>query len=389
MIIFFALKNKDTKNLSTFVQSVAQPKTGHFGAFISIKYTQTKKKRKTLAKKSGHSTIHDIAEALGLTASSVSRALNDNPRISEATRQAVREQAEKMNYHPNSVAAGLRTGKTGILGVVIPLANRAFFASIISGIERVANQAGYNVMICQTGDNYEAEKSAIEALLKARVEGLAISVSAKTKDFKHFERVKQANIPFILFDRTFDEIGTSEVVIDDRLGAMHATEHLIEQGCQRIAHFAGLQHINIYKNRTKGYLDALEKHGLPYNEQLIIFGDLKEGSGDAAVNTLYERGAQFDGIFSSSDFAAIWAMKNLQARGVRIPEDVAIIGFSNEPFTALVTPALSTVNQFTDDIGSSVANLFLKEIGLKKEQRIPKKIVLTPEIIVRASSLKQ
>ncbi|MBL7814955.1 MAG: LacI family DNA-binding transcriptional regulator [Saprospiraceae bacterium] len=339
-----------------------------------------------MSKKSEHSTIHDIAQALGLTASSVSRALNDNPRISEATRQAVKEQAEKMNYRPNLVAAGLRTGKTGILGIIIPLANRAFFASIISGLERVANQSGYNVMICQTGDSYEAEKSAVEALLRARVEGVAVSVSAKTLDFKHFDRIKQAKIPLILFDRTMDEIGASEVVIDDRLGAMLATEHLIEQGCRRIAHFAGLQHISIYKKRTKGYLDALEKHGLSYDENLVVFGEVKEGSGDAAVNTLYERGVSFDAIFSSSDFAAIWAMKNLQKRGVRIPDDVAIIGFANEPFTELVTPALSTVNQLADDLGSAIANLFLEEINVKKEQRKPQKIVLMPEIIVRESS---
>ncbi len=336
----------------------------------------------------GQTTIHDIAEALGLTASSVSRALNGNSRISDATRKAVLEQAEKMHYRPNTVASGLRTGKTGILGVVIPLANRSFFGSVISGIEQVANKAGYNVLICQTGDDYEAEKRAIEALLNARVEGLAISVASMTKKFEHIERVKESNVPLILFDRTFDHINSSQILIDDYYGAFMATEHLIEQGCKLITHFAGFQHMTIYKSRAQGYKDALEKHGLLFDENLIIYNDTKEKSGDRAINELYEKNIAFDGIFSASDFGAIWAMKNLQKRGVRIPEDVAIIGFANEPFTELVTPSLSTVNQFPEKMGASVANLFLEEVAEKVEKRTSRKIILTPELIIRGSSLR-
>ena len=294
-----------------------------------------------------------------------------------------------MGFRPNVLAASLRNKKTKTIGVLISRINRPFLSSLISGIEETLQNAGYNTIIIQSNDSYKNEVNMTKVLYSNRVSGVICSLAMETQNTVHFQQFINSNIPLVFVDRVPKDIDACRVMIDNYSAGYKATQHLIDQGCTRIAHFAGLQHINIYKNRTKGYLDALEKHGLPYNEQLIIFGDLKEGSGDAAVNTLYERGAKFDGIFSSSDFAAIWAMKNLQARGVRIPEDVAIIGFSNEPFTALVTPALSTVNQFTDDIGSSVANLFLKEIGLKKEQRVAKKVVLTPEIIVRASSLKQ
>jgi len=193
------------------------------------------------------------------------------------------------------MAAGLRTGKSNILGVIIPVANRSFFASVIAGIERMANQAKYNVIICQTNEDIKREREAIEALLRTRVDGIAISVSANTIDFSHFELVKNAEIPLILFDRTYDAIGAHQVLIDDRLGAKKATQHLIQQGCRKIVHLGGKQHVSIYQARLKGYFDALQEAKIAIEENLIFYTNAKENSATQAINTLLEKGIDFDG----------------------------------------------------------------------------------------------
>lgn len=334
-------------------------------------------------------TIHDIAAASGFTASTVSRALQNDERISDATRIIIESFAVKMNYRSNAVASSLRTGKSKMIGVVIPLFNRTFFASIIGGIETVMKKTGYSVMICQSNDDYESEKAAISALIRARVDGIAISIAAQTKNFDHIQTIKNEQIPLILFDRTYDEIGGHQVMIDDFKGAKEATLHLIEQGCRKIAYFAGLQHITMQKNRTLGYKAALAEKGIAFEDKLMIISHLKEGSGDNAVNFLYENGVEFDGIFAASDYSAVAAMQNLQKRGVEIPKSVAIVGFSDEPFTALVTPALSTVNQHTNQMGQAVANLFMSLFENKIQPKLVNKIILEPELIIRTSSLKK
>lgn len=334
--------------------------------------------------------IKDLAEALGLTPSTVSRALRGNTRISEETRQRVKQQAKLMNYSHNSAAASLRTGKSKILGVIIPLANRSFFASVISGIETVANNGKYSVMICQTNEDSIREKAAVTALLKARVDGIAVSVSAGTTDFGHFQSVKDAQIPLITFDRTFDEIGAHQVLIDDRMGGKMATDHLIAQGCRRILHIGGRQHMTIYKNRTQGYLDSLKSAGIEVDDNLLIVNDTRENSASEAVQMLLEKGIAFDGIFAASDYAAIGAMKRLQSNGIQVPSEVAIVGFADEPFTKWVTPSLSTVNQHSEAMGNAIANLFLSLMDKKVDGPPPlNKVVLMPELVVRESSMRQ
>lgn len=344
------------------------------------------------AKKSAKQvSISDIAEALGLTASTISRALNGNPRISEATRERVIEQARLMNYNYNGAAASLRTGKSQILGVIIPLINRAFFASVISGIESVANAGGYSVMICQTSEGYENEKAAVAALMKARVDGIAISVSAETRRFDHYASIRQAGIPLILFDRTFDEVQANQIVIDDRMGGRLATEHLIEQGCRRILHLGGPQHMSIYANRTQGFVDALLGQQLKLQPERQLFTALNEQSGSEAVEQLLAKGIAFDGLFAASDYAAIGAMRRLQAHGLRVPEDVAVIGFANEPFTRFVSPGLSSVDQHSEEMGKAVAKLFLSLLGNEQDAKaMPQtKLVISPSLIVRESSLRK
>src|SRR6188768_934189 len=220
-------------------------------------------------------TIHDIARKLNITASTVSRALKDHPRISTETKKAVLKVAQKLNYQPNHIAAALRNGKSNIIGVIVPMADRTFFSSVIRGIEEIANTSRYQVIICQTYDNYEKEVATVEALLNSRVDGIIASHAKETVNFEHFLKVKERGIPLILFDRSNDELEVSHVVADDYLGSYKATEHLIQQGCKRIAHFSGAQRSSICRGRLRGYKEALTSSGLAFSESLVVESSLQ------------------------------------------------------------------------------------------------------------------
>ena len=334
-------------------------------------------------------TIHDIARKLNVTASTVSRALNDNPRISEDTKKAVRRAAEKLNYQPNNIAAALRNGKSNIIGIIVPTADRTFFSSVVRGIEEIANKSRYNVMICQTYDNYDKEVSTVEALLKARVDGIIASHGKATKDFSHFEKVKERGIPLILFDRSNDELQVSQVVIDDFQGAFKATEHLINQGCKRIAHLTSTLKISIYKERLRGYKEALLANGHKYDESLVIASNMQLEDGRASMQQLLQMNPVPDGVFSASAYGIMGALQVCKEKGIAVPREIALIGFSNEPFTSFTDPALSTVEQHSLRIGNAAAQIFLEEVTKEKKGFIPQKVMLTPELIIRGSSLKK
>jgi LacI family transcriptional regulator len=333
-------------------------------------------------------TIHDIAEKLNITASTVSRALNGNPRISERTKKAVLKIADELNYEPNQVASALRSGRTQLIGMLVPSINRAFFSSIIRGVEEVANSLGYHVIVSPSYENLENEERVIKAFLSARVDGIIASIGKNTQRFEHFEQVLRRGLPLVLFDRTTPLLQTSQVVIDDYQGAYIATVHLIEQGCTRIAHFTTERKINIYKERYRGYINALEDHGIPLNESMVFSGNLQLEDGQSHTLELIGSGSQFDAIFSASDYAAMGAMQVLKEHGIRIPEDVALVGFLNEPFTSFTDPPLSTVNQFPIEMGRTAANLFFNALNSEKKKTVPKKTVLQPELIIRQSSKK-
>lgn len=332
-------------------------------------------------------TIHDIARKLNITASTVSRALNDHPRISAETKKAVIKAAQKLNYQPNHIAAALRNGKSNIIGIIVPTADRSFFSSVIRGIEEIANASRYHVLICQTYDQYEKEVATVEALLNARVDGIIASFAKETHNFDHFRKIKEKGIPLILFDRSNDELEVSHVVIDDFLGAYKATEHLIRQGCKRIAHFTNIRKLSIYKERLRGYREALISHGMIYDESLVIESNLQVEDGRASMLQLLERDLVPDGVFSASAFGAMGALLTLKEKNIRIPEEVALVGFSNETFTSYTEPALSTVEQHSMRIGNAAAEIFLEEIAAEDKKFIPQKIVLKPELIIRQSSL--
>jgi len=335
------------------------------------------------------STIHDIARRLNITASTVSRALNDHPRISESTKKAVQKTAQKLNYQPNHLAAALRSGKSNMLGVIVPTVDRSFFSSVVRGIEEIANKSRYNVMICQSYDNHEKEVAAVEALLSARVDGIIASHAKETGNFDHFMKAKERGIPVILFDRSNDELELSHVVVDDFLGAYKATEHLIVQGCKRIAHFTNTRPVSIFKDRLRGYREALLANGLFYDQSLVVESNLQLEDGRNSMLQLLNQKEIPDGVFSASAYGILGALQVLNEKGIKVPQDIALVGFSNEPFTSFTQPSLSTIEQHSLRMGNAAAEIFLEEVSDDEKQFIPQKIVLKPELVIRQSSQRK
>lgn len=334
-------------------------------------------------------TILDIAKELNITAATVSRALNNHPSIRESTKQIVRLTADKLNYQPNKIASSLRLGKSKIIGVIIPSAEISFFGSVVHGIEKVANQHGYNLLIYQSNEKYESEKKGIQTFLQSQVDGVLASISKETIDLEHFATIRKRNVPLILFDRTSDELGVSCVVVDDYHGAFEATKHLAEQGCERIAHIAGQQHVGIFKQRLKGYVDALKSCNLAVNEELIVYGNVSIESGNKCMAQLLGLSSPPDGVFAVEDFSALGAMQTIKAAGLEMPDDIAIIGFANEAFGEYLTPSLSTVNQQTVQMGELAAELLfeMSRTGYYAAFK-PQKKIMQPTLVCRGSSLR-
>ncbi len=333
-------------------------------------------------------TILDIAKELNIAVATVSRALNDHPAVKDTTRKAVQQMAKKLNYHPNKIATSLRLGRSKIVGVIIPSAEINFFGSVIHGIEKVMSENGYNVLIYQSNELYEFEKKGIETFLRSQVEGVLASISKNTINLDHYAALKKRNVPLILFDRANDTLGVPSVVVDDYQGAFNATRHLIEQGCTRIAHIGGQQHVTIFNQRLRGYIDALNVHNIPVDDNLIVYGKVSIESGRDCMNQLFSQ--TIDAVFAVEDFTALGAIQAIKAVNKKIPCDIAIVGFANEAFGEYITPSLSTVNQQTVHMGEEAAKLFFETRNNKEWSKIPSpKLVLQPELICRQSSTRK
>ncbi|WP_035464403.1 LacI family DNA-binding transcriptional regulator [Algoriphagus vanfongensis] len=336
--------------------------------------------------KNEKSTIHDIAAKLNITASTVSRALNNHPRISDETKRKVLKVAKQINYQPNHIASALRSGKSRLIGVLVPTANRSFFSSVIRGIEDLANSFNYQIIISQSYDEFEREVNNVEAFLNARVDGIIASIGKTTENFDHFQKVLQKGIPLVLFDRISNELDVSQVVLDDHLGAYLSVDHLIKNGCKKIVLFTSSQRINIYKERKRGYEDALADHQLDIDPDLIFYSNMQLEDGRRIATELLEKGVEFDGIFSASDYAIMGAMQVLKENGIQIPQQVKLAGFGNEPFTSFTEPAITTVDQKSIPMGKITAETFFDLLNKETSSELAKKTILKPELIIRGSS---
>ena len=335
---------------------------------------------------SGLVTIKDLARELKISASTVSRALKNHPDISEETKRAVHELAEKLNYQPNAGALSLKQRRSNTIGVIIPEIVHYFFSSVISGIEDVAYDAGFNVIICQSNERYEREVANARTLLASRVDGVLISISKHTFDFQHLMNLQKNNVPMVFYDRIVPGLRADQVIIDDFDASYRVTRHLIDTGRKRIAHFTGPQNLLIGQHRKDGYLKALKEAGIEIESGLIIEADTFEKARLAVMRLINEK-RNFDGIFAVNDLTAIGAMQTLQKRGIKIPDDVAVVGFSDGRFSGITDPNLTSVDQHGYEMGSIATELLLKRI-LAEDKTYPFETkVLNANLIIRGSSL--
>lgn len=337
-------------------------------------------------------TILDIAKELKITPGTVSRALNDNQRISSETIRRVKEKAKELKYQRNKIASSLRSGKSHTIGVIIPSAQMNFFGSVVHGIELMANSIGYGVLLFQTEETTTLEKKAIDTFLSARVDGILVSIAKETEDASHFKELQKRNIPLVFFDRTNDKLKAPSVVVDDYEGAFLATEHLIKRGYQRIAHVYGPQHIKSFVYRLEGYREALKKHGFGFDEKLIYPGNISIESGKEAIDYFLGLKNVPDAVFAVEDYTALGVIKGLKERKINIQGQFGVIGFANENFGEHITPSLSTVDQQTVQMGKDALELLVNLMDSTERKTVTKtqrKVILKPILIIRESTTRK
>lgn len=336
-------------------------------------------------------TITDIARELNTTPATVSRALHDHPRISAATKKIVHQAATKLKYKRNRIASSLRSGKTHLIGVIIPSAEINFFGSVVHGIESLANLNGYNVLLFQSNESKEFEEKGLETFLSARVDGILVSIAKDTRDYSHFKEIKSRGVPIVFFDRVNDDIGISSVVIDDHKGAFIATGHLIKQGYKRVAHISGPLHLKNFYDRLKGYKDALQANKKRVDDSLIFTGNVSIESGKEGTKHFLEMRKPPDAIFAAEDFTALGVIKELKEKNISMPRQFGVVGFANELFGEHITPTLTSVDQQTIHMGKSAFHVLLDLIEKKELNGGGKhqKIVLEPVLICRDSSKRK
>ena len=331
-------------------------------------------------------TIKHIAQTLGISISTVSRALHDAYDVSPETRKKVMALAKELDYTPNPYAVSLVKQNTKMIGVLLPEIAVYYFSMVVKGIQDVAYSVGYNVMFFISGESLEREKIILSNLNVNSLDGLLVSVSKETNTSEHFKKLIDKGLPIVFFDRVLDDIHTSKVIQDDYQGAFDATQHFIDQGFVRIAHLAGSKSLNISKQRLQGYLDALEQNGLPIQKKYILYSGYTEEDGLRDMSKLLTVKPLPDALFCVNDRKAIGAMLALKRYGYKIPQHIAIAGFMNAPITEVVTPSLTTIEQPAYAIGKKSCELLLEHI--KNPNFIPQTVVMPSKLIIRESSIK-
>ena len=332
-------------------------------------------------------TIYDIAQRLNLAASSVSRALNNSNKINETTKALVLKTAAEMNYQHNALAASLRKGNNPTIGVVVPRINQNFFSNIIAGLEEVTYKKGYNLIICQSNELHSREVGCINTLINQHVSCIVISVAAETGNYDHLQQVLDHNILLIQFDRVVEALDTYKVINENEQASYEAVMHMIAQGYQRIALLEGPQHLDIFRQRKNGYLKAFAAHGRPVLAELMCANAWTEELSAAATAQLLNLPEPPDAIFAStSDFAALGVMQVATKKGISVPKQLGICGYSNEPFTEISSPSITTVDQYSVEMGRTMGNLYFKDLEGASTLVKDKMVSIRPQLIVRNST---
>lgn len=340
-------------------------------------------------KSSKRITIYDIAKKLNLNASSVSRALNNSGNVSETTKELILKTADELNYKQNSLASNLRKGHNQTIGVIVPHVNQNFFSNVIAGLEEITYQKGYNLIICQSNESHEREVKCVNALINQHVSCIIISLSAEFKDDKHLKNILENQIELIQFDRVDDQLDTFKVLNDHLQVSEEAVNHMIAQGYKRIALLEGPQNLNIFKQRKEGYLAALRKHNLPVLPELMKEKAWTKELGATATKELLGMANPPDAIFAStSDFSALGVLEVATQMKIKVPEDLGICGYSNEAFTEITSPSITTIDQYSITMGKTIANLYFQEIQANQKDLVSKVISIKPKLIVRGSTLR-
>lgn len=338
-----------------------------------------------MAKK--RTTIYDIAEKLNINPSSVSRALNNSNYVNEATKKLILKTAQELNYKRNTLASNLRKGESKTIGVVVPRINQNFFANVIAGIEATTYKQGYNLIICQSDELYEKEVQCISTLINQHVDCIVISISAGTTDYKHLQNVIDHEIQLIQFDRVAEELETLKVINDNEQVSFEAVSHMISQGYKRIALLEGPQTLSIFQQRKAGYLRALESNGMPVTNDLVIKNAWTKELGAEATRSLLSLPQPPDAIFAStSDFSALGVLEVANGMKIKVPAQLGVCGYSNEDFTEITSPSITTIDQFSVYMGKTVANLYFQEMDNTDTAVVPKVISIKPKLIVRSST---
>ena len=334
-------------------------------------------------------TIYDIASALNISIATVSRALKNDPVVSKSTKKKIFDLATKMGYRTNHFARNLRNQTTNTIGVIMHELNSNFMTSVLSGIEKVTTEAGYDLIIAHSSESFNKEIANAKNLFDKRVDGLIASLSFDTKNLDHFKPFKEKNVPVIFFDRVEQEGNNTVVVIDNDKCGYLATEHLVQQGCKKIVHITSSLKRNVYSKRFKGYKEALADNGIPYDDSLLIINDLSESAAIESAMQMLKMNPLPDAAFVTNDFVAAVIMRTLKENGIDIPEQIAIVGFNNDAICTLVEPALSTINYPGIDVGEVAARNLINHLKGIGNMQNTNTIIIRSNLIIRKSSLKK
>ncbi len=331
-------------------------------------------------------TIYDIARKLNISIATVSRALKDDPVVSKKTKKKIFDLAEEMGYRSNHFARNLRNQRTDTIGVIVPRLNSYFMSTVIAGIENVANNNGYNLIISQSSESGQKEKNSARTMFNNRVDGLLVSLAYDTDNISHFDVFFKKNIPLIFFDRVADHNNCTNILIDNRKAAFEATSHLIKGGCKKIVHITATPKRNVYIDRLQGYKQALHENGLEFREDFVIISNLSQEAGAGAAAAIMKMGPLPDGVFVSNDNCAVGCMIALKQAGILIPGEIAFVGFNNDPVSTVIEPNLTTINYPGYEMGEVAARNLINHLNGTSTIHTTNTIFLRSELIIRAST---